>query len=319
MAKRGLDQITAWMIALLGAVVIFAAGYGFYRIAVKSATRKMEDQVAAAVAARATAQSALEKTASPQPETNSESTVRAADGETSVREKAEPLRSMPWSYVGSAGPQKWASLDDAWRICGTGKQQSPVDISATYTDRKSLPVNFQYSAARLNLRNTGRTIQGDFSALANHIMFEGERFDLTHMQFHAPAEHRLQDATLPFELHLVHRTETGKVAIVAVLFQTGESNKALAEVFRLLPEESGQESPESVTFNPLSVIPKKRAYYTYPGSLTAPPCTEGVTWIVMQQLLEISVAQQKKFIEAVGKNARPVQAIGSRRIRLSPR
>jgi carbonic anhydrase len=319
MAKRGLDQVTAWMIAAFGAVSIYGAGYGIYKVAVKSAMRKMEEKAAGLVAAR----SAETKDHHSSAETESPATVQHAEtkpaDETTAEGKPAPIRSVPWSYSGSAGPEKWAALDPAWRVCGTGKQQSPVDISATYTDRKSLPVNFQYHPSRISLQHTGRTIQGEFNTLANHIMFEGERFDLIQVQLHAPAEHRLQDATLPFELHLVHRTETGKTAIVAVLFQIGESNKALAELFRLMPDSPGHFSADAVTFNPVTAIPKKRAYYTYQGSLTAPPCTEGVTWIVMQQLLEISVAQQKKFVEVVGKNARPIQGIGSRRIRLSPR
>ncbi len=325
MAGKFLDQITAWMLGLAGAGALYGAGYGIYTLGLKSVTNNRNDKIARILAE----DSAASHLSAPAKSKSSGSALVRGDEHKS--ESAHSAKSnevvrphvssdvLEWSYSGSTGPSKWGSLDKAYAPCSNGKNQSPVDISATYTDSKSLPISFSYIPARIKLENTGHSIKGSFSTLASHISVDGERFDLVYFQMRSPAEHRLQDGTLVFELQMVHRTDSDKTAIISVLFNAGETNKALAEVFNKMPEDRGAELADLLSFDPMAVLPKKKAFYTYSGSLTEPPCTEGVIWLVMQSQLELSPAQSRKFIDLIGKNARPIQSINSRRIKLVPR
>ncbi len=324
MARKFLDQMTAWMVGFAGAGALYGAGYGLYTLGLKSATNKQNDKIARLLAEDSAASHAAPDTDDKDSEHGTEHHSAPGKNGHSAKsnEPVQPLVSpdvLEWSYNGSTGPNKWGSLDKAYATCGTGKNQSPVDISATYTDSKSLPISFFYSPARIKLENTGHSLKGSFSTLANHISVDGERFDLVYFQMRSPAEHRLQDGTLVFELQLVHRTDSDKTAIISVLFNAGETNKALAEVFNKMPEVRGAELGDLLSFDPMAVLPKKKAFYTYSGSLTEPPCTEGVIWLVMQTQLELSPTQSGKFLSVIGKNARPIQSINSRRIKLVPR
>jgi carbonic anhydrase len=340
MARKFLDQMTAWMVGITGASAIYGAGYGLYIVGLKSATEKQNDKIARLVAESSEDISPTEKSSSGTQLDGHKAAGHAAAGHAAAghaaaghdasergttkktETRSDPLvgsNSLEWSYSGSTGPNKWGALDRSYALCGNGKNQSPVDISATFTDNKSLPISFFYAPSRIKLENIGHSIRGTFTNLANHISLDGERFDLVHFQLRSPAEHRLQDGTLMFELQLVHRTDADKTAIISVLFNSGETNKALADVFNKMPEDKGSEFADLLSFDPMSVLPKKKAFYTYSGSLTEPPCTEGVIWIVMQTQLELSPSQNGKFSEVIGKNARPIQSINSRRIKLVPR
>jgi carbonic anhydrase len=339
MARKFLDQMTAWMVGIVGAGSLYGVGYGVYKIGVKSATDKQNDKIARLLAEDgsqshpAASENAHESSSvsahgtehsSAHTEPDPHAKPAASNEGHSAKHNADPkpvvsAEVLDWSYNGSTGPSNWGALDRAYATCATGKNQSPVDISATYTDSKSLPISFFYNPSRIKLENTGHSIRGSFTTLANHISVDGERFDLVYFLLRSPAEHRLQDGTLIFELQMVHRTDSDKTAIISVLFNAGETNKALGEVFNKLPEDRGAELADLISFDPMAVLPKKKAFYTYSGSLTEPPCTEGVIWLVMQTQLEISPAQSGKFLEVIGKNARPIQSINSRRIKLVPR
>lgn len=311
MARGALDQLTAWMIGVAGTAVLFGTGYGVYKLALKSAARQNEDKIAVAMAE-------LEKQNQPQPQSPS-----PTDGH-QRKERPQPVKASPdkagavWSYSGTNGPANWASIDDKYSLCGTGKKQSPINISETHTNTKGLPIKFDYSPSRVTLRYVDHTIVGEFGSRSNYLTYEGERFDLVQFHFHAPAEHRLQDSTIAFEMHLEHRSVKDQLVVLSILFNTGDTNKALADVFNHLPAEPGAQAPDAVGFDPIKVLPGKRSHYVYRGSQTTPPCEEGVTWLVMQNQLEVSVGQLKKFEKIVGRNARPAVP-GSRSIQLITR
>lgn len=311
MARGVLDQMTAWMIGVAGTGLLFGAGYGVYKLALRSAALHNEEKIAVAVA-----EFENQNHHSPEmkPHGNEE---KHASKTADDQEKPESHRAG-WSYSGSTGPANWARIDDKYSVCATGKQQSPINISETHTDPKGLALKFDYSPSRVTLKNFDHTVLAEFGSRSNYLTFEGERFDLVQFHFHAPAEHRLQDSTIAFEMHLEHRSVDNKLAILSILFNTGAANKVLADVFDHIPGDVGAQAPDALSFDPSKILPSRRSYYTYKGSQTTPPCAEGVTWLVMQNQLEISMSQLKKFENIFGRNARPTVP-GSRSILLIAR
>jgi carbonic anhydrase len=222
---------------------------------------------------------------------------------------------VPWSYLGADGPHTWGALAPAYALCGRGQRQSPIDVV------DGLPVDleapqFQYKPGFFGVVDNGHTVQ---VAVARGSAFElgGRRYVLDGFHFHLPGEERIDGKGYEMSIHLTHRDAQGRIAVVALLVQEGEENPAVQTVWNHLPLERGEVVQSTIDFDPTTLLPAGRRYYTYMGSLTTPPCTEGVLWIVMQQPVTVSPAQRRVFARLHPMNARPIQPLGGRLIKQS--
>lgn len=220
-----------------------------------------------------------------------------------------------WSYGGDNGPQAWAGLKPEFARCGNGARQSPIDIRDGI--RVDLdPVQFEYRAGAFRVLDNGHTVQVNV-APGNAIEVMGRRFELQQFHFHRPAEERVDGRSFDMSLHLVHRDAAGKLAVVAVLLERGSAHPVVQAVWNNLPLEQGDEVAARAPLDPAQLLPQDRRYYTYMGSLTTPPCSEGVLWMVMQQPVAISAAQIDVFAHLYPMNARPLQQAAGRLIKQS--
>ena len=218
----------------------------------------------------------------------------------------------PWSYGGSFGPQSWAELKPEFSLCGNGQRQSPIDIRGGLAVDLD-PVRFDYRATPFGVIDNGHTVQVNV-APGNTIDIGGKRFELLQFHFHRPSEERIDGRSFEMSLHLVHKDEQGRLAVVAVLFEKGEKQPEVQQVWNNLPLERNQESAARTPLDLLGLLPVDRRYITYMGSLTTPPCSEGVQWIVMRQPVTLTAEQINIFARIYPMNARPLQALAGRRI-----
>jgi len=217
-----------------------------------------------------------------------------------------------WTYDGdTTGPPHWGELDPQWSACSQGQHQSPIEIQRTTAG--SVGVQFSYASTAAKVTFDGRDIQLSF-APGSGILLDGVRYDLVSGTFHTPAEHVVDHEGLDGELQLLHRDANGDVAIVAVLVTKGDRNPLLDPFFEALDNQVGHTEP---TLGPLSladVLPSDRSAARYTGSLTTPPCTENVQWIVLTQPVSASAQQLAAATSVVTDSSRPVQARNDRTI-----
>lgn len=227
-------------------------------------------------------------------------------------EPADTEAGAAWGYASGTGPEQWGKLDPGYGLCATGTAQSPVDIAGSAT--KTAPaISWQYAALPLALHHDGRTLRGA-GAGQDQLRIGTQAFSLVAYEFHGPSEHTIAQRPYDLELQLVHQDGSGATAIVAVLFQSGRHNEALQRIWQHLPASTGKMNPNAkLTFNPTDLLPSDRSFFTYMGSLTNPPCTEGVRWIVLRRPLEASVEQIRRFTSVFQQNARPAQPLNDRK------
>lgn len=233
----------------------------------------------------------------------------AAAGSGSRKPAGEPAA---WAYEGAAGPQAWGALKPEYALCANGRRQSPIDIRGGLAVDLE-PVRFDYRASRFGVVDTDHTVQVNV-APGNAIEVGGKRFELQQFHFHRPAEERIDGRAFEMSLHLVHKDEQGRLAVVALLFGRGPPQPVVQQVWNNLPLERHQEVAARVTLDLEQLLPADRRYYTYMGSLTTPPCSEGVQWVVMRHPVTLSPEQADLFARIYPMNARPLQAAGDRRI-----
>ncbi len=234
------------------------------------------------------------------------SAVGAASGHTSATAPAH------WSYQGAAGPQTWGGLKPEFTTCANGQRQSPIDIRGGLAVDLE-PVKFNYQASPFAVIDNGHTVQANISS-GNSIEIGGKRFELQQFHFHRPSEERIDGRQFEMSLHLVHKDEQGRMAVVGVLFDKGPAQPAVQRVWNGLPLEKGEELAARVPLELGDLLPTDRRYFTYMGSLTTPPCSEGVQWVVMRQPMTMSPEQIELFARMYPMNARPVQQAAGRRI-----
>jgi carbonic anhydrase len=225
-----------------------------------------------------------------------------------------------WTYEGAA---HWSELDTAYAACNAGKEQSPIDIRGT-TRANLPPVRFAYTSGPLNyLINNGHTIRVNFHEApgSGNALFVGDkRYDLTQFHFHRPSEERINGRSYDMVVHLMHQSSDGAVVGVAVFLTAGRSNPTVQRIWDRMPRSTGPETNEpGVAVNPHDLVPLDGSYYAYQGSLTAPPCTEGVTWFVMKTPVEVSRDQIKAFAALYPSNVRPLQPLNGRVVREASR
>ncbi|MDQ2779051.1 MAG: carbonic anhydrase family protein [Pseudomonadota bacterium] len=233
-------------------------------------------------------------------------------GKATDADAAHDYKPTHWSYAGTGGPQAWADLKPEFALCGNGQRQSPIDIRGGLAVDLD-PVRFDYHATPFGVLDNGYTVQVNV-APGNSIDIGGKRFELLQFHFHRPAEERIDGRSFEMSLHLVHKDEQGRLAVVAVLFEKGEKQSEVQKVWNNLPLERNQESAARTPLDLLKLLPDDRRYITYMGSLTTPPCSEGVQWIVMRQPVTLTAEQIGIFARIYPMNARPLQASAGRRI-----
>jgi carbonic anhydrase len=228
---------------------------------------------------------------------------------------AAPKHGTQWAYEGELGPANWSKINVDWAKCGAGNRQSPIDI------RDGIKVNleqisFDYHPSSFNEINNGHTINVTVGG-GNFITVGNETYELQGFHFHRPSEERINGKGTEMVMHMVHKSYDGKIAIIAVLLERGQPHKLMQTIWDNLPLEKQELVAPSIVIDPLDALPEKREYFTYMGSLTEPPCTEGVLWLVFKQPRQASPAQMALFSRLYPLNARPVQSSAGRMIKES--
>jgi carbonic anhydrase len=215
-----------------------------------------------------------------------------------------------WSYEGDMGPQHWGDLDPSFARCSQGHAQSPIDISAPQ-GVKLTDLVFNYGPTALSVINTGETIKINYDA-GSSLVYNEITYKLLQFHFHHPSEHTINGKAFDLELHLVHQDAAGNLAVIGVLITKGQAdNPAYAPIFDNLPALAGSKAVNG-KLNAMDLLPSDRHYYTYIGSLTTPPCTQGVRWLLLTTPIELSQKQIDAFSTIFHLNARPVQPINNR-------
>jgi carbonic anhydrase len=220
-----------------------------------------------------------------------------------------------WAYEGGSGPADWGQMKPEFTKCSTGTRQSPIDIRDGI--RVSLDaVQFDYKPSAFRVIDNGHTVQVNVGQ-GNSIEVLGRRFELVQFHFHRPSEERINGKQFDMVAHLVHKDPEGRLAVVAVLLERGSAHAIVQSVWNNLPLEKGEEVPARTTLDLNALLPAERSYFTYMGSLTTPPCSEGVLWMVMKNAVPISNEQIGIFARLYPMNARPIQSASGRLIKES--
>lgn len=222
---------------------------------------------------------------------------------------------VDWEYAGKTGPSHWGELEAGFSSCKTGKQQSPIDIHGAKAARLA-PIAFHYAPGAAEIVNNGHTVQVKLADGGSVTLPSGD-YKLVQFHFHTPSEETINGRRYPLVAHLVHRNDAGELAVVAVLFKQGKENAALKEVFASLPPAAGDKHPLEGGLDIAAALPRHHAYYAYMGSLTTPPCSEGVHWQVMREPVEISTGQLASFRRLYAMNARPIQPLNGRVVKVA--
>lgn len=217
-----------------------------------------------------------------------------------------------WSYSGEHGAKQWGDMEPGFAECKLGKQQSPIDIRGS-TKSELQAIGFNYSQSGAEVINNGHTIQINLAS-GGAVMLDSGEYKLLQFHFHTPSEERIKGKAYPMVAHLVHKNAEGQLAVVAVLFKQGKENAALKAVFADLPAKEGESKKLEAGINTADILPSTRNYYKFVGSLTTPPCSEGVRWQVLKEPVELSKAQIAAFQKLYKMNARPVQPLNGRKI-----
>jgi len=217
-----------------------------------------------------------------------------------------------WSYGKHGGPSEWGELDQAFASCQVGKVQSPIDIRAAKAADLP-PIKFDYKPAPLKLIDNGHTIQVNYPP-GSSIDVGGTRYELVQFHFHKPSEEKIDGKAHAMVAHLVHKGGDGALAVVAVLLDKGQDNPVLRAIWSNLPKEKEKEVAASATIDAAALLPADKGYYTFPGSLTTPPCSEGVRWFVLKTPMTLAASELTAFAKLYPMNARPTQPLNGRAV-----
>lgn len=244
-----------------------------------------------------------------------------------------------WGYAGDTGPENWGSLSDKYSECSEGREQSPIDIDTDAVDSSggASRLSFSYRDEAVRTINTGLFVKVKYEedksspvnnsspadksspAAKSSIAIDEREYRLIEIHPHTPGEHTVDSQGFPMEMHLVHRGAQSQLAVVGILFRLGEANPAVQQFIDAVPIHPGEDYFPSEHFSAMDMLPAESSYYGYRGSLTTPPCTEGVRWLVMSEIQEVSQEQVEQISELTGgiENNRPVQPLGNRTVTLS--
>jgi carbonic anhydrase len=217
-----------------------------------------------------------------------------------------------WSYSGETGPSHWSALEPGYAACAKGDSQSPIDIQTAHVEQKALPpLHFNYKSSALHIVNNGHTIQVDVPA-GSELTVGGDRYALVQFHFHHPSEETIDGKHYDMVVHLVHRDAKGHLAVVAVPLRSGKANELISTLWSNLPKAHGREATPHVAIDAAGLLPQSHAYFAYTGSLTTPPCSQGVRWFVLKSPMTVSAAQLATFSHLYPGNARSVQPLHGR-------
>jgi len=222
-----------------------------------------------------------------------------------------PALAQHWGYAGEAGPANWSKIDPKFAMCALGRNQSPIDL-AGLVEADLKPLKLAYKAGAADIVNNGHTIQVNYVP-GSVLTVDGRTFELKQFHFHSPSENRIGGKQFPLEGHLVHADKEGSLAVVAVMFQEGAANPLLAKLWEKMPGKAGEKAELPGGLSVAALLPADRDYYRFNGSLTTPPCSEGVWWLVMKKPASVSKKQVEQFSKTIGfANNRPVQPVNAR-------
>lgn len=211
-----------------------------------------------------------------------------------------------WAYEGEEGPAHWAELSDHYEQCGLGQHQSPIALTGDDVLANLTPIEINYQETPLHIINNGHTIEVK-ELHDSHIVLDGITYHLEQFHFHAPSEHTLDGNHYPMEMHLVHQAEDGKLAVIGIFIAEGEENSLFYPVWDFLPDQAIGTIETGTAVNPAMMLPDNQTVYQYSGSLTTPPCSENVTWLVMPDPVPLSADQISGFTDIINHNNRPTQ------------
>ena len=220
-----------------------------------------------------------------------------------------------WSYSGKTGPSHWTELDAKNSACNTGRNQSPIDIRTREVGGENLPaLTFDYRPSPLHIIDNGHSIQVNVDP-GSSIRVGGKSYELVQFHFHHPSEERIDGKASEMVAHLVHRNSAGKLAVVAVLLNTGKANATVQSLWSHLPKQKEHQADfAGVRIDPAGLLPADHSYFTYTGSLTTPPCTEGVRWFVLKTPSTLSKSEIATFAAHYPNDARPPQSLNGREV-----
>ena len=230
-------------------------------------------------------------------------------------EQPPAIEAAAWSYEGDTGPERWAELDATYATCEAGQEQSPIDVNTapvSDAEQGADPVTYDYRPAAFTLKKEPYTIKASAKD-AGGITLGDEPYDLLQFHIHTPSEHTLDGDRTELGVHLVHQNADGELAVVQLFFKPGEGDGPLSEAFADLPR-TKDETTTLEGFDVSTLLPDKRTTFRYDGSLTTPPCTENVRWIVMQEAMEGSSDLITTVQDLIGDSARPLQPLNGREV-----
>ncbi len=228
-----------------------------------------------------------------------------------ISSKEKKPKVLNWQYKGSSGPEFWGDLSPEFVSCKVGRNQSPIDISkTTITTPKPLKTFQRFPAT--DISNNGYTVLANFKP-GNFMVVDSIMYQMTQVRFHTPSENTIMGKSFPLEAQFEHVDPDGNIAILAVMFEEGPENKAVAKLWKQIPKTKGKTKALQANLLAGELIPRKKEYYRFSGSLTSPPCSEGVIWVVMKSSMTASVSQIEAFKKVMRHdNNRPVQPLNGR-------
>lgn len=226
-------------------------------------------------------------------------------------------QSHDWSYSGPTGPEFWGDLDSEFKACSNGKEQSPIALEPNEIGEEKWSMDLNYAKTEFSIENNGHTIQANVvekkGQPSNQLTLGDSSYELVQFHFHSPSEHTLAGESYEMEVHLVHKDEQDNLAVLGVLMEEGEKNKTLKDMWKWMPTSVGT-SPKTVKLNPSELVPTDLSTFQYDGSLTTPPCSEGVKWSVSDSSISLSSEQLQAFQHLYPNNYRPIQDLGDREV-----
>jgi carbonic anhydrase len=219
-----------------------------------------------------------------------------------------------WSYQGETNPTNWSKLSRDFATCDIGQDQSPIDIQGA-AKGEPVQIAFNYKSSPLAVTNNGHSIQVNY-APGSTISIDGDEYQLLQFHFHTPSEHQIAGKAAAMEVHLVHRNAAGKLAVVGVMMNEGKEDRSIDKIWSAIPPSGQTNTVSNSTIDAASLLPANKSYYSYTGSLTTPPCSEGVNWTVLKEPITVSTAQIQEFKKLYPLNARPIRSTNARKVEL---
>lgn len=239
-------------------------------------------------------------------------TILESNGQPMTTKPEHPEIAKTWSYSGETGPEFWSSVNNDYATCQSGQIQSPVDLK-WHKPLKGSALAVTYHPSKSFVSDNGHAIQVAFDS-AGQVKFNGKTYDLVQAHFHSPSEHTLSGQHFPLEVHFVNKDADGKLLVLAAFYKEGKANPVLEKIWSAIPNPPAPASTTDLTVNTRQMLPPMKTYYEYKGSLTTPPCTEGVQWIVFNTPMNVSADQLETLHHFHNANARPTQLLNGRRV-----